>query len=129
MAYEFTKLSEVEKLETVSDEANVLVEENGEIKRVAKTEVGGEKPYVLELTVEELASLPIICNTNYDEVLKTLEEGGTVIVKTPSFEETPSMYMKPVWWAFENGELAMSIFKVNEPFLIEMPNGTLTPSL
>ncbi len=43
MVYEFERLSEVELIETASDEANVLVEENGEIKRVAKTEVGGAK--------------------------------------------------------------------------------------
>jgi hypothetical protein len=38
---EFKKLSEVEQIETVSDNATVLVEEGGEIKRVPKTEVGG----------------------------------------------------------------------------------------
>ena len=38
---EFKKLSEVEQIETASDNATVLVEENGEIKRVPKKEVGG----------------------------------------------------------------------------------------
>ena len=41
MSYEFKKISEVEVLETVSDEAHVLVEEDGAVKRVPKTEVGG----------------------------------------------------------------------------------------
>lgn len=38
---EFTKLSEVEVVETANDTDKVLIEQNGEIKRVPKTEVGG----------------------------------------------------------------------------------------
>lgn len=130
MAYEFMKLSDVEVVETPTETANALIEENGVIKKAPKSAVGG-KPnvYVLELTEEELSSTPIICNTNYDEVLKTLEEGGTVIVKTPSFEEAPSAYIKPVWWAFQNGELGMTMIMFDKPIVIVMPNGTLTPSL
>lgn len=41
MSYEFKKINEVEILETVSDEAHVLVEEDGAIRRAPKTEVGG----------------------------------------------------------------------------------------
>ena len=38
---EFKKLSEVEQIETASENATVLIEEEGEIKRVPKKEVGG----------------------------------------------------------------------------------------
>ena len=38
---EFTKLAEVEVVETATDVDKVLIEQNGEIKRVPKTEVGG----------------------------------------------------------------------------------------
>lgn len=38
---EFTKLSEVAVVETANDTDKVLIEQNGEIKRVPKTEVGG----------------------------------------------------------------------------------------
>lgn len=38
---EFKKLSDVEVVETVSDVANVLIEENGVIKKAPKTAVGG----------------------------------------------------------------------------------------
>ena len=41
MAYEFKRLSEVEVVETAMDTANVLIEEDGVIKRVPKSEVGG----------------------------------------------------------------------------------------
>lgn len=41
MAVEFKKLSEVEKIEELSDTASVLVEDGGEVKRVLKDAVGG----------------------------------------------------------------------------------------
>lgn len=43
MAYEFKKLSDVAAVETPADTANVLIEEGGVIKKVAKDEVGGVK--------------------------------------------------------------------------------------
>ena len=44
MAYDFKKLSDVAVVETPADNANVLIEEDGVIKKVAKGEVGGVKP-------------------------------------------------------------------------------------
>jgi hypothetical protein len=41
MAKDFVKLSEVTVLEEISDTASVLVEQNGEIYRAPKTQVGG----------------------------------------------------------------------------------------
>jgi hypothetical protein len=41
MALEFKKLSEVTVAEEVSDAANLLVEDNGEIKRISKKGIGG----------------------------------------------------------------------------------------
>lgn len=41
MALEFKKLSEVTAVEEISDAANLLVEDNGEIKRAPKTVIGG----------------------------------------------------------------------------------------
>lgn len=41
MARDFVKLSEVTMLEEVTDNASVLVEQNGEIYRAPKTQVGG----------------------------------------------------------------------------------------
>ena len=40
MAYEFRKLGDVETAVAMSDSASVLIEEDGEIKRVPKTVVG-----------------------------------------------------------------------------------------
>jgi hypothetical protein len=44
MAYDFKKLSDVAVVETLADTANVLIEEDGVIKKVAKGEVGGVQP-------------------------------------------------------------------------------------
>lgn len=41
MAYEFKKLSAVEAIESLTDSANILVEENGVIKKISKDEIGG----------------------------------------------------------------------------------------
>lgn len=43
MAYEFKKLSAVEAVETPADTAHVLIEEDGVIKRIPKSKVGGVK--------------------------------------------------------------------------------------
>lgn len=47
---EFKKLSEVEKIESASDNASVLIEDDGEIKRVPKSEVGGRGGNVAVIT-------------------------------------------------------------------------------
>lgn len=49
---EFKKLSAVDVVETASDTAKVLIEEDGVIKRVAKSEVGGGNGYDAVLIVK-----------------------------------------------------------------------------
>ncbi len=61
MAVTFTKLSEVTLADKAADVANVLIEENGEIKRVAKTEVGGSN-----------ANTVIIKSSDYDSAVASL---------------------------------------------------------
>ena len=41
MSYEFKRLSDVDIVETPSETANVLIEEDGVIKKAPKTAVGG----------------------------------------------------------------------------------------
>ena len=50
---EFKKLSEVDVLDTASDNATVLIEEGGDIKRVPKKEVGGAGGWWYGLHLEE----------------------------------------------------------------------------
>ena len=65
---EFKKLSEVELLETASDNATVLVEEGGEIKRVAKSEVGGAG-----------IKTAIIKSSDYDNTIAGLSTAATAV--------------------------------------------------
>ena len=42
MAYEFKQLGAVESVESVGETANVLIEENGTVKKVAKSSIGAQ---------------------------------------------------------------------------------------
>ena len=66
MAVTFTKLSEVTLVDKAKDVANVLIEEDGEIKRVAKNQVGGANTNTV-----------IIKSSDYDATMAalTISEG------------------------------------------------------
>lgn len=89
---EFKKLSEVDLLETSSDNTTVLVEDGGEIKRVPKKEVGGAGGYVVTLTQDDIMitdfsnSYPAaMCSINYDEMYDVLTAGGSVYIDISVF--------------------------------------------
>lgn len=65
MALNFKKLGEVTLVTETTDTTNVLIEENGEIKRVAKTKVGGAS-----------TNTAIIKSSDYDSVISTIVSGG-----------------------------------------------------
>ncbi len=57
MAYEFTKLSSVEAVMTPSNDANVLIEEDGVIKKAPKSAVGGGgggASQIMEVRIDEV---------------------------------------------------------------------------
>lgn len=80
---EFKKLSEVEQLETASDNATVLIEEGGDIKRVPKSAVGGAGGYVVTITENSVLDADfsnnptVLCSINYDELYDVLMAGGS----------------------------------------------------
>lgn len=78
---EFKKLSEVEQLESASDNATVLIEEGGEIKRVPKKEVGGAGGYFLTLSESNCEvdwdNMGVLCSENYDGLYDVLIAGGS----------------------------------------------------
>jgi hypothetical protein len=96
---EFKKLSEVEQVETASDNATVLIEEGGEIKRVAKSEVGGNGGggYIIHLgqnSVSAEGQYFYVCMDNYDELYDILVAGGTVWIDytdAPQYAEPKSI--------------------------------------
>lgn len=68
---EFKKLSEVEKIESTSDNATVLVEDGGEIKRVPKSELGGAG-----------TATAIIKDSGYDNAIARLQTMTSMDVVT-----------------------------------------------
>lgn len=74
---EFKRLSEVEQIETASDNATVLIEEGGDIKRVPKSAVGGAGGYVMTLNWDNYDG-GVYCYENYDEMYDVLMAGGSV---------------------------------------------------
>lgn len=80
---EFKKLSEVEQIETASDNATVLIEEDGDIKRVPKKEVGGAGSGSVIFYIERSAATPMAtdasstgykCNKTYAELMEIYNE-------------------------------------------------------
>lgn len=65
MALNFKKLGEVTLVTKTTNTTNVLIEENGEIKRVAKTEVGGAS-----------TNTAIIKSSDYYSAISTIVSGG-----------------------------------------------------
>ena len=72
MSYEFKKLSDVDVVAEPTESANVLIEENGVIKKAPKTAVGGDNNicFVINYNTET-----ITCNKTFDEVLDLLFGG------------------------------------------------------
>lgn len=81
---DFKKLSEVDLVEEVGNTANVLIEENGQIKRFSKTKVGGAGS-------DSVIKTAIITSSAYDSHISnaTSYVGGptTYSCKNMTFEE------------------------------------------
>lgn len=83
MAYEFKKLSNVDIVETPSETANVLIEEDGVIKKAPKTAVGGGSEYDMIIQAEYTthpnnvpsSQYKIISTIGYDKILNKIEQG------------------------------------------------------
>lgn len=78
---EFKRLSEVEQIDVASDNATVLIEEGGEIKRVPKSAVGGAGGYVVTFTESNIPifeEYTLVCTDNYDDMYDVLMAGGSV---------------------------------------------------
>lgn len=125
MAIEFTKLSEAPVAEQVNDTDNVLIEQNGEIKRAATDQVGGAGGLVFELTVdmidkEQSGGGGVVITASYDPIYEMVIKGGSVwIYAVPS----------GTYYAAQTTALTPDGFYVvtfDAEFLF--PNGSYTPA-
>ena len=96
--FTFVSINEKELLNEAPDNANVLVEVDGAIKRVPKSEIGGAKGYIVVVTQDNFDDSTgfdgLACTINYDEAYEVLKEGGNVWVDMSLFaEEGVSTYV------------------------------------
>lgn len=90
---EFKKLSDVEVVESVSNAANVLIEENGVIKKAPKTQVGGAGG-----------------GDKCVNITSTAEIGQTIIVKNVDVEGNPIEWECVDFIKDEEPDLIMSVY-------------------
>lgn len=93
---EFKKLSEVEQVETASNNATVLIEEDGEIKRVLKNKVGGSG----------LAKTLVFKNEYYDAALTP---GWELPDGSFSNEYECNMIFPEIYNNIRNGEILSTV--------------------
>lgn len=126
MATEFKKLSEVNVLEEVSDTASVLVEQNGEIYRAPKTQVGGAGGYMLITLTHNnsyVDNYVMHCDINYDEMYEALLAGSSVWIDLSEVSGSPYRVMVICFGLTSNG-LQIDVMD-NSGFL---PYGVLFPN-
>jgi hypothetical protein len=70
MSYEFKKLSDVDIVETPSETANVLIEEDGVIKKAPKTAVGGNGSNEYDMIVRN--------ECEEEEINAMMDRGGEI---------------------------------------------------
>lgn len=86
MAYEFKRLSDVDFVENATDAANILIEDQGVIKKVPKTTIGGNNNSIVVTIPLQDSGAPsatnlsdvipgATCNKTYSEVLQMLASG------------------------------------------------------
>lgn len=82
MAYEFKRLSDVEVVDTPADTANVLIEEDGVIKKAPKTAVGGaanNDEVDFEFTISDIESLSadnvLVTGGSIDNIIQRIRNG------------------------------------------------------
>lgn len=98
---EFKKLSDVTLVEEAVDTANVLIEENGEIKRVPKTEVGGT-----------CFPTAIIESSDYTSTIASYHGGAQEADSTDVIYECLNMTFEEAYNTLLNGEVLDVICKV-----------------
>lgn len=96
MAYEFKNLNEIPSQDKPTENTTVMAFESGAPKQIPASEFGGSgyvlKPTMDEVIIDESGSRPLIITTNYDDLLKVLEHGGTARIVYPLGFHNNSMF-------------------------------------
>lgn len=132
MAFEFKKLSDVEVVEIPADTANVLIEENGIIKKAPKTAVGGDKAdMIIQVIFENEDSEPVvsIISGSYDELAQKIDNMESALVRI--FVKWPFANANGMTYPFnigkepyDDGSIVIAIGTNNFYFII-FPDNTI----
>lgn len=103
MAYEFTKLSDVEIAEQPSDAANILIEDNGDIKKVPISSIGDNNDNPIEEPSASGSGVEVIdfvCGgytyiSNLEDVQRAMDERMTIhVIYTEDYDsESPFIHV------------------------------------
>lgn len=91
MAYNFIKLSEVELVESPQSVPNVLIEDNGEIKRMSAESLGGGGggsntiDYEIINFTEDSGICMILKNGARDEIVEEWNKGASIRLKASNY--------------------------------------------
>lgn len=105
MAYNFKSIADAEVVETPADTANVLIEENGLIKKAPKTAVGGGVDMVIDVTEDFLSatgSAPIVTRNivkgSYNEIKEKIlaKEPFSVVITWYRINSETSKYRRVI---------------------------------
>ncbi len=114
---EFKRLSDVTLVDKAQETANVLIEENGEIKRIAKTQVGGTgfptaiiKSSDYNYIIGEMQVFPVSENV---EVVSEKSEVETKDLAPYEIFECINMTFEEAYETLCNGEILDTIFMYN----------------
>lgn len=118
---EFIRLADVDVVETANDTDKVLIEQNGEIKRVPKTEVGGSggsgNMLTLNIVVSDPQSLEMSLassNMSLDEAIMAMSNneltGAMLIVEIVDIQKTHSTAIMFADYTAEAGSAAILFF-------------------
>lgn len=117
MALNFTKLTEVENIETPAAEATVIIEDEGSIKRTPMSNIGGGSPHlIVTAQLGEGSTLVDSCSANMtvEELVNHLTNGDSVTgtIKYLTFDAgNPVYYSKISVFAVgvDDGELIVML--------------------
>lgn len=129
---EFKKLSDVEVVAEPTETANVLIEEDGVIKKAPKTAVGGAgggfimRPASSELTI---SGATCTCTTNYDDLAKALEAGTPVTICMPAATLGNDFAITVLSWGYGSGTLTCYGVLGTSIGTFKLTNGTYVPSI
>lgn len=140
--YEFKNLNEVERQDKPTENTTVMAFESGAPKQIPASEFGGSG-YVLKLTMDEViidetGRTPSIITTNYDDLLKVLEHGGTAWLVYPLGYRPgvfPASEMVTGWQYFTKDESSITGFdsavvdvSTSSAYFV-LTNGSYVPNL